>query len=235
MKINAKGLLRKLLIAIGISAIFIVLCSLCKNQTFAATKFPGSIGATSGTTKINVNVNDKYTFDTQVLWKNPNVFCVQPQNYLKNNSTGTIKKEHYINTETGEKININSSDDMLIATIYAYMEENKEDVSSATDYYDYLQNSSYQHLIWMTRYGTNVSGNWIPKSYTKRVLNAGNKFYQTNTVTARLPWCNLYYNGTYREAWTYYDEAGNEVKYCANLAWTPVIYEIIKEYRVAKC
>ena len=187
MRMEDKRIIKKILISFLAVLISMILWTVCNEKTFAA-KFPGSKGNEQGNMKKEIRTGDTYIFDTQVLWKNPYIFCVQPDVLLKDNSTGQIKKEHYINTKKGEKINIYSKDDMVMATIYAYLTENKEDIPAST-YDEYLQNSQYQHLIWMHKNGKRISeGIWIPKNYNAKK----GTYYQTNTVSARLPWCNIY-------------------------------------------
>lgn len=223
MRMEDKRIIKKILISFLAVLISMILWTVCNEKTFAA-KFPGSKGNEQGNMKKEIRTGDTYIFDTQVLWKNPYIFCVQPDVLLKDNSTGQIKKEHYINTKKGEKINIYSKDDMVMATIYAYLTENKEDIPAST-YDEYLQNSQYQHLIWMHKNGKRISeGIWIPKNYNAKK----GTYYQTNTVSARLPWCNIYYKGSYREAWTSYDSEGNKLKECYELAWVPTIYEYLE-------
>lgn len=223
MRMEDKRIIKKILISFLAVLISMILWTVCNEKTFAA-KFPGSKGNEQGNMKKEIRTGDTYIFDTQVLWKNPYIFCVQPDVLLKDNSTGQIKKEHYINTKKGEKINIYSKDDMVMATIYAYLTENKEDIPAST-YDEYLQNSQYQHLIWMHKNGKRISeGIWIPKNYNAKK----GTYYQTNTVSARLPWCNIYYKGSYREAWTSYDSEGNKLKECYELAWVPIIYEYLE-------
>ena len=223
MRMEDKRIIKKILISFLAVLISMILWTVCNEKTFAA-KFPGSKGNEQGNMKKEIRTGDTYIFDTQVLWKNPYIFCVQPDVLLKDNSTGQIKKEHYINTKKGEKINIYSKDDMVTATIYAFLTENKEDIPAST-YDEYLQNSAYQHLIWMQKNGKRISeGIWIPKNYNAKK----GTYYQTNTVSARLPWCNIYYKGSYREAWTSYDSEGNKLKECYELSWVPAMYEIIE-------
>ncbi len=223
MRMEDKRIIKKILISFLAVLISMILWTVCNEKTFAA-KFPGSKGNEQGNMKKEIRTGDTYIFDTQVLWKNPYIFCVQPDVLLKDNSTGQIKKEHYINTKKGEKINIYSKDDMATATIYAFLTENKEDIPAST-YDEYLQNSAYQHLIWMQKNGKRISeGIWIPKNYNAKK----GTYYQTNTVSARLPWCNIYYKGSYREAWTSYDSEGNKLKECYELSWVPAMYEIIE-------
>lgn len=223
MRMEDKRIIKKILISFLAVLISMILWTVCNEKTFAA-KFPGSKGNEQGNMKKEIRTGDTYIFDTQVLWKNPYIFCVQPDVLLKDNSTGQIKKEHYINTKKGEKINIYSKDDMVMAIIYAYLTENKEDIPAST-YDEYLQNSQYQHLIWMHKNGKRISeGIWIPKNYNAKK----GTYYQTNTVSARLPWCNIYYKGSYREAWTSYDSEGNKLKECYELAWVPTIYEYLE-------
>ena len=208
MRTEKGKIIKKLLISFILIMGFIFALSLYNNQTLAATKFPGGKGKEKENMKKNISVNQQYIFDTQTLWENPYIFCVQPQYLLHNNSNGTIEKEYYINSKTGVRKNVNSKDDLLMATIYAAINENPENLSGEESYGEYLKKSAWQHIIWIAKYGErNKIGEYVPKNSDKleKMKIKGELYYVTNTVSEVLPWTNIVRNGVDRAAWHYYD------------------------------
>ena len=213
MRTEKGKIIKKLLISFILIMGFIFALSLYNNQTLAATKFPGGKGKEKENMKKNVSVNQQYIFDTQTLWENPYIFCVQPQYLLHNNSNGTIEKEYYINSKTGVRKNVNSKDDLLMATIYAAINENPENLSGEESYGEYLKKSAWQHIIWIAKYGErNKIGEYVPKNSDKleKMKIKGELYYVTNTVSEVLPWTNIVRNGVDRAAWHYYDPITRE-------------------------
>lgn len=213
MRTEKGKIIKKLLISFILIMGFIFALSLYNNQTLAATKFPGGKGKEKENMKKDVSVNQQYIFDTQTLWENPYIFCVQPQYLLHNNSNGTIEKEYYINSKTGVRKNVNSKDDLLMATIYAAINENPENLSGEESYGEYLKKSAWQHIIWIAKYGErNKIGEYVPKNSDKleKMKIKGELYYVTNTVSEVLPWTNIVRNGVDRAAWHYYDPITRE-------------------------
>ena len=205
MKINTKG--KVILIAIIMG--FMLLC----NNQVLAEKFPGSIGKESEGTKIkkDLKVNQEYVFDTRALWYNPYLYCIQPQYELKNNSKGTVTKEHYINTKTGIRTNVNTEKELLMANTYAYLSSDNDTINNVGkedwDYDEYLKTNPWQHIIWMSRYAERKDDlNYFP---TGQKYLPG-EYYRVDTVCDRLPWTNIVTkNGERRKAWHFYDKSNN--------------------------
>lgn len=205
MKINTKG--KVILIAIIMG--FMLLC----NNQVLAEKFPGSIGKESEGIKIkkDLKVNQEYVFDTRALWNNPYLYCTQPQYELKNNSKGTVTKEHYINTKTEIRKNVDTEKDLLMANTYACLSSNKDAISNVGkldwDYDEYLKTNPWQHIIWMSRYAERKH---ILEYFPTGQSYSLGKHYRVDTVCDRLPWTNIVTkNGERRKAWHFYDKSNN--------------------------
>lgn len=219
MRTEKGKIIKKLLISFILIIGFIFALSLYNNQAVAVLeipKFPGSIGAEEANAEnpIEVKEGKQYIFDRQVLWRNPNIFCVEPSVVLENGSIGTIVDTHYIDSIKSNTSNLVGEEDYKLAWIYASMGNDDNSKLKYNNYGEYLMKCKWQHVIWIDKYGTRDSfKTWTPKDESTMYVYEGyNEYISTApTVAYRLPWVKRVEEGKpVHLAWHYYDNNGND-------------------------
>lgn len=222
MRTEKGKIIKKLLISFILIMGFIFAISLYDSQALAITYFPGSTEKqTVKDPPSELKTGTQYKFNRQVLWRNPYIFCIEPQVALLDKSTGTIKAKKYIDSKAGET-NLNGDTEYLLAAIYATMGNSNANKNYA-DYEAYLKECKWQHVIWIAKYADiKISGENVkltPKAGYRGTMEVdGKKVYSSYIITWRLPWVDRAKEFTDKDgnvekvvhkAWHYYDNTNN--------------------------